>query len=186
MARELLGRDFRFYGEYADIIVELKEKVGFSANIQVMYYAALVGIIFGEKGKRPETFDGINDIHIAKDTMKSSPDYADSLMKVYRYAVLLDDGMGDDENRFDKAFHCDHDGERAAHEEDILESYVMGGLHLLQKEILNKGSRRGVKKDIDYTRDFYNFIKRIKHEKVEVLEIGKPLTAADMYELGGE
>lgn len=150
----MFDKEYSFKGTHADKVVKLTAKFDdknsiFKRNLDVYMMAPIVGFLYQRKSESNN--DG------EQKTTKIFPEQLisnrDDLAFNYRLIMLLDNNYEPDiEKRIDKAFR-DYNSDRAAEDEKLFESYVLGGVDVLYEKIIGSANNAEA-----YMSNLYDFM----------------------------
>lgn len=153
-----MAREYQFKGKHADIVTRLTSELDtqtkfklFERNIDVYILAPIVGFVFG----RQALVDNTNHTENIK---KINFDQLDREQEVlsYNFSLLMllhDKDTVAIEERLNRAFRYSARDEEIKELNDIYESYVLGGIEVLEEKLLDNA----INPD-DYINNLYKFI----------------------------
>lgn len=169
----MFDKEYVFHGKHADIVKKLTQKFNdenslFNRNLDVYLMAPLVGLLNGKMAPIDSQKNESNTLSTTKIFTDQLISVKDDLMFNFRVVILLHDKNNIPfKDRADFAFRYYNDEDpKSEHNiliyKDYYESYVRGGLEILNEELIEKGS--------DYVMNLENFLKT--HTNLYCKEIG--------------
>lgn len=176
----MFDKEYSFKGSHAEKVIKLTAKFDdknsiFRRNLDVYMMAPIVGFLFQRKS------EGNNDG--AQKTTKIFPEQLisnkDDLEFNYRLIMLLDKKYEPDvEKRVDKAFR-NYNSERAAQDELLYNSYVLGGVDVLFEKII--GTSSGPEAYLSNLYDFMEEIDERYNQSVDITRMEELCKLAKQY-----
>ena len=154
----MFDREYCFYGKYADIVKKLTTKLNdeigtvfFERNLDVYEIAPIIGWVYQRKAT------SAHDDNTTKIFRDKIIDDRPNLLFNYRNIMLLEHKDLSEEERMNIAFKMDDkDDERKVYDE-LYNSYVLGGLEVLDEKIFENASEPE-----DYLKNFYEFVQELE------------------------
>jgi len=149
----MFDREYQFRGRHAEVVSKLtsefdknKNKL-FSRNFDVYLAAPIIGFLYQRKAELDKT--GINTKFLADIQFNNQRD----LKFNYSLIMLLDENHEPDfQERVNKAFR-NFGSDKSAVDEDLYESYVRGGVEVLNEKLLLNANNAE-----DYFNNLYDFM----------------------------
>lgn len=180
--RRLLEKTIRVKGKSNRIHANLIKTDLFQHNHEIVELAMMVGILFEKRERASDEIEDVQSISIGKETMRD--DAGKKIIDLYRFCMLLHEPYIDIEERMQRAFGYDENGEEAEQYEDILFSYMRGGYSILEEKILNYGIHPYHKKQrVDFVRAEYTLheeINQMMQKKLEEYMENQPMSSLDI------
>lgn len=154
----MFDREYYFYGKYADIVKRLTKKLNdeigaafFERNLDVYEIAPIIGWVYQRKAT------SVRDENTTKIFRDKMIDDRPQLLFNYRNLMLLEYKDQNAEERMNIAFQMDDkDDERKPYDE-LYNSYVLGGLEILDEKIFENASEPE-----EYLKNFYEFMQELQ------------------------
>ncbi len=161
--------DYQFVGKHGEIMkkltLELDERTKltiFKRNIDVLFIAPIVGYLWNRRAER-DTHSQVDSDETKKINFQQLNTFKDIIKHNYQLIMLLHDkDKIDVKERLNRAFRYGSKDPERVECDKIYESYILGGLEVLNEKIL----KDAVVVD-DYMLNLYNFIDEY-HERKEV------------------
>ena len=164
--RELFERDVFIKGRHGYYNKQLQATGLFSTNHEVAEIGIMLGLLFeqqeNEDTDSEEMFRSTTyDCKIGKETMRDS---GQMIRDLYRHCMLQHDSYINIDERMERAFGYDYKGEDAVSYEEILLTYMRGGISILYEKIIEGGVPRAKKEFGDYVRNEYRLLEYVETE----------------------
>ena len=163
----MFDKEYSFKGTHADKVIKLTARFDdknaiFKRNLDVYMMAPIVGFLYQRKAE-------VNTEGEQK-TTKIFPqqliENQDDLAFNYRLIMLLDKKHESDiEKRIDKAFR-NYNSERAAEDEKLFESYVLGGVDVLYEKIIGNANSPEA-----YLSNLYDFMEDMDERYNQTIDV---------------
>ncbi len=165
----MFNKEYNFKGTHAKKAFALTSNFDenakisvFKRNFDLYLLAPIVGFLFNEKCKENDEGNLNRDVYIG-----AIHDNKDELMLNYRIIMLLDKKHEPDLNkRIDKAFRL-FGTDSAKPDEELYNQYVLGGVDILHKKIMEQDSD-------DYIKNLFEFLEEFNdmfNEKIDMNDI---------------
>jgi len=149
----MFDKEYSFRGAHAEKVIQLTADFDrnhnklFKRNLDVYIMDPIIGFLYQEK----------DEVDKSGETTKIFPEQLlneqSTLQFNYRLIMLLDDRHEKDfEERVNKAFRY-YGGEKAKPDEALYEQYVLGGVNILHRKLIESA-----KSEEDYLTNLYDFI----------------------------
>lgn len=156
----MFDKAFTFKGTHAKKVNELTNQINkdgskakiFKSNIEIYILAPIIGFLYGRKSESNNI-----DEESAKIMPETIINFKEELKFNLRLIILLDEeNESNKESRINNAFKYWGDKELTEHNLRLFNSYVLGGVDILYKKIIEPNNRDYISNIYDFIEEFYS------------------------------
>lgn len=154
----MFDKEYVFKGTHAEKVIQLTAKFDdknqiFNRNYDVYLMAPIVGLLYNRTAEISSNESNAKTTKVFPDILIKNQD---ELAFNYRLIMMLDKKRTPElEDRIEKAFR-NYNSERAAEDEKIYNSYVLGGVDVLYEKLIESA-----RTPEDYMSNLYDFLDEI-------------------------